>query len=301
MERLIESCVSSVSAEDPGLFGPGSVTWRIYRNPAYGISAVASLLLEALHPVAMAAIDQHSDYRRDAWRRAHRTTDYVFTIAFSGAEIARSAGDRVRAIHGHIAGVDPVTGRSYPADDPDLLLWIHCVNTEMAIRGQEVLGGGLTAEDCDRFVREQVQAALLVGLEEADVPATREAVRGAIAAAVDPVLSPPAAEFARLLLNARMPLAMRPFWAIHVAGALALLPPEARRLYDFPKWIPTGPLARLAIRAILRSMRLGYGLVPNIRDANRRLDALERSAQPPPGSSTSASDALPLPRGAGRG
>ncbi len=283
MERLIAACVSSVSAEDPGLFGPGSVTWHILRHPAYGISAVASLLLEALHPVAMAAIDQHSDYRLDAWRRAHRTTDYVFTISFSATPVARSAGERVRTIHRQIAGVDPLTGRSYRVDDPDLLLWIHCVNTEMALRGQEVLGGGLSAEDADLFVREQVRAALLVGLEEANVPADREALRRAIAAAVEPRLSPPAAEFVRLLLSARMPLAMRPFWAIHVAGAVALLPAEARRLYDFPKWIPTGRVSRAAIRAFLRAIRLGYGLVPSIREANQRLDALERAAQPPPG------------------
>jgi uncharacterized protein (DUF2236 family) len=301
MEKLIASCVSSVSAEDPGLFGPGSVTWRILRHPAYGISAVASLLLEALHPVAMAAIDQHSDYRRDAWRRAHRTTDYVFTIAFSGADVARAAGKRVRDIHRRISGVDPVTGRSYRVDDPDLLLWIHCVNTEMALRGQEAFGGGLTVEDGDRFVREQIQAALLVGLEEAEVPASRERLRAAIAEAVDPVLSPPAAEFARLLLTARMPLAMRPFWSMHVAGAVTLLPTEARRLYDFPKWIRTGAIARASIRAMLRTMRLGYFMVPAIREADRRLDGLERAAQPGPGLSASASDAVPLPRAAGRG
>ncbi len=274
MERLIASCVSSVSAEDPGLFGPASVTWRILRHPAYGISALAGLLHEALHPVAMAAIDQHSDYRLDAWRRAHRTTDYIFTISFSGASIARAAGERVRQIHRRVGGVDPVTGRSYRADDPDLLLWIHCVNTEMALRGQEMFGGGLSAADADRFVREQVEAALLVGLEEADVPDTRGELRAAIAAAVDPVLSPPAAEFARLLLTARMPPAMRPFWAMHVAGAIALLPPEARRLYDFPKWIPTGAGARLAIRTMLRTMRFGYSFVPTVREANRRLDGL---------------------------
>jgi uncharacterized protein (DUF2236 family) len=159
----------------------------------------------------------------------------------------------------------------------------------------------LSADDADRFVGEQVRAALLVGMEETNVPHSRDALRRAIAASVEPALTAPAAEFARLLLGARMPLAMRPFWALHVAGAVALLPPEARRLYDVPKWIRTGPATRFAIRAMLRAMRLGYGFIPTIRDANRRLDSLEPAAQPPPGLKASASDVVPLPRGAGRG
>jgi uncharacterized protein (DUF2236 family) len=278
LEALIGNCVADMSEGDHGLFGPRSVTWRIVRNPSYGISAIAALLWEALHPVAMAAIDQHSDYRLDAWRRAHRTTDYVFTITFGGTDRALKAAERVRSIHERIAGTDPFTGRAYRADDPGLLLWIHCVNTETAIRGQETFGGGISKADADRFVREQVRAASLVGLHESAVPANRRDLREAIAALVTPSLSPPAAEFARLLLNARMPLSMRPFWAIHVAGAVALIPPEARRLYDFPPWIPTGAAARAAIRMMLRAIDIGYGLAPGVGGARRRIRLLSRAS-----------------------
>lgn len=124
VQLLVEACVATLSESDPGLFGPGSVSWKIFRSPAYGVSALASLLLEALHPVAMAAVDQHSDYRLDAWRRARRTADYVFTVTFSGREAALAAAAHVRAIHARIGGTDPVTGRTYRADDRDLLAWI---------------------------------------------------------------------------------------------------------------------------------------------------------------------------------
>jgi uncharacterized protein (DUF2236 family) len=140
MEAVIAGSVASVSAEDTGLFGPESMSWRICREPAYAISAIAGLLMGAIHPVAMAAIDQHSDYRRDAWRRAHRTTQYVFTITFGSTAVALRAAERVRLIHERVLGTDPVTGLRYRADDPELLLWIHCVNTEMALAGQQAFG-----------------------------------------------------------------------------------------------------------------------------------------------------------------
>lgn len=270
VEQLIGGCVATVSAEDPGLFGPASISWAVFRQPAYGVSALAALLMQALHPVAMAAIDQHSDYRLDAWRRAHRTSDYVFTITFSGTEAALRAAERVRRIHRAISGTDPATGRGYRADDPDLLLWIHAVGTEFALLGHERLGPGLSARDADRFVAEQVRAAALVGLAERDVPSDRAGLR-ALIAGFELRLSPPAAEFARLLLSARMPATMRPFWAMHVAGAVALLPDEARKLYCFPRWLPRGRAARTAIRLALRMMDLGYGLFGPVRRARAHL------------------------------
>jgi uncharacterized protein (DUF2236 family) len=275
MEELISGCVETVSTEDPGLFGPGSVSWRIFREPAYGVSAIAALLLQALHPVAMAAIDQHSDYCRDAWRRAHRTTDYVFTIAFSGTATAIRAAERVRAIHRRINGTDPVTGRAYRADDPDLLLWIHCVSTEMALRGQETFGRPIPPKEADQFALEQVRAATLVGLEAAAVPRNRAAIRSYIDG-VDIRLTPAAREFAALLFGARMPVTMRGFWALHVAGAVSLLPDKARALYAFPRWVPTGRVARFAIRAALRLMDRAYGAFPPVRRARRHLARVSR-------------------------
>jgi uncharacterized protein (DUF2236 family) len=279
MEAVIAGSVESVSAEDTGLFGPGSVSWRICRAPAYAISAIAGLLMEALHPVAMAAIDQHSDYRRDAWRRAHRTTQYVFTITFGSTPVALGAAERVRSIHERIRGTDPATGRRYRADDPDLLLWIHCVNTEMALTGQQAFGRPLTAAEQDRYVAEQVKAAALVGLEPAVVPASRAELDRCLAEARPLRLTEPAKTFADLLLKAEMPWTMRPFWALHVAGALIILPDRVRELYGFPAWLPKGPLARWAIRAILGTMDLAYAALPPIKRARRHLRLVEAGAR----------------------
>ena len=277
VKALVSGCVATVSADDPGLFGPRSVSWKIFRSPAYSLSALSGLLLEALHPRAMAAIDQHSDYRRDAWRRAQRTADYVFTITFSGTGAALAAAGRVRSIHSRIRGTDPATGRAYSADDPELLLWIHCVNTEMALLGAETFGRGLTGEEAERFVVEQVKAAELVGLERAAIPSTRSEVQ-ALIGRTPLLLSPPAREFWNLLLRARMPLTMRPFWVMHLAGAATLLPPEVKALYGFPRWIPSGRMNRALLRIVLRAMDLAYDFVSPIRAARRHLEKVGREA-----------------------
>ncbi len=129
-KKLVGRSVESLSADDAGYFGPGSVSWRIFSHASYGASGVAAVLAQALHPVAMTIVDRNSRFRTDAWRRAHLTADYVFTITFSSRPVADAAAARVRDIHRHVSGVDPATGRSHRADDPDLLLWIHAVHTE---------------------------------------------------------------------------------------------------------------------------------------------------------------------------
>jgi uncharacterized protein (DUF2236 family) len=279
-EALVARCVASLSAADTGLFGPGSVSWRVFRHSSYSVSAIAALLAQAQHPVAMAAVEAHSAFRADAWRRARMTADYVFTITFGARRVAEAAAERVRRIHAGVGGTDPFTGRRYRADDPHLLLWIHCVHTEYALHGFRRFGGGLSAAEADRFVAEQVKAAELVGLDRTCVPATREALLACIASyAGELAPTPPARQFAAMLLAARMPATMRPFWALHIAGAAALLPPELVRAYGWPSWLPRGRIAAAAIRAALAAVDLGLLLFAPVRRARARLRAVAREAR----------------------
>jgi uncharacterized protein (DUF2236 family) len=272
-KAMVARSVASLSAADPGWFGPGSVSWRIFSHASYGASGVAAVLVQALHPVAMAAVDAHSAFRSDAWRRAHMTADYVFTITFSSRPVAEAAAAKVRAIHERVAGVEPESGRSYRADDPDLLLWIHCVHTEYALRGHEALAGPLPEGDPDRFVAEQVEAARLVGLEPAAVPASRAELERLLDSVEGLRASEPALRFARMLLGARMPATMRPFYALHLAAAATLLPEDVRRTYGL-----TGrPLGRIG-RAAFRAIDAGYLLFRPVRKARATLRRVGREA-----------------------
>ena len=69
-----------------------------------------------------------------------------------------------------------------------------------------------------------------------------------------------------------MPPAMRPFWALHVAGAVALLPEEVRRGYGLRRW----PVPRLAIAAAIGAINHGYLLFAPVRRARARMRRVER-------------------------
>ncbi len=80
---------------DVGLFGPGSVTWRIHADPATLIGGLRALLVQALEPRAMAGVDQHSAYQADPWGRLRRTTMFVQETTFGDTATAEAACARV--------------------------------------------------------------------------------------------------------------------------------------------------------------------------------------------------------------
>jgi uncharacterized protein (DUF2236 family) len=244
-----------------GLFPPGSATRHVIGDPAALIGGISALFLQALHPRAMAGVEQHSSFPADFWPRLQRTAGYVTTLAFADLATAERAAARVRGIHRRVHGVDPVTGHPYSADDPDLLRWVHV--TEVSSFASSVRRLGLIdAAEEDRFLAEQVRAGALLGAT--DLPATRAEVE-AYFAAVRPelVASPVARRAAARLLLAPMPwrLALftpaRPAWTFVAAVAVGLLPDWAERLYGIPR-IPGEYAATTAGLATLRAALLTF-------------------------------------------
>ena len=99
---------------NPGLFSPSTIVWKIHSDPSMAVGGIRALLQQALHPVAMAGVAAHSNFRDDAWGRLQRTGDYVSTITFGEVEEANKLASRVRAIHTKLG-----------LDDPHHLLWVH--------------------------------------------------------------------------------------------------------------------------------------------------------------------------------
>jgi uncharacterized protein (DUF2236 family) len=258
------------SAADVGLFGPDSVTWRIHSDPSSAIGGMRALLLQALNPLAMAAMDQHSSYRLDPWGRLARTSEYIAITTFGTTAEARRAGTRVRALHGRIRGFDPITRRSYRADDPELLLWVHATEVDSFLEAYRRFGGRLSDADADRYVAEMVRAAELIGLEPAAVPADAGALRAYLEAADDVVVTPAARESLALLLSPPMPLALKPLWLIPVTAAVSSLPAHIRKLYGLPWLAPLDLPVRVYVYGLCRALKLALPGSPHARKARAR-------------------------------
>ncbi|MGY1618607.1 oxygenase MpaB family protein [Geodermatophilus sp. SYSU D00691] len=239
-----------------GFFGPQSVTWRVHSDPTFSVAGLRALLLQALHPVAMDGVASNTAAREDPWPRLVRTAAYVDTLTFGTRREALRAVRRVRGIHRRLGGVEGTTGREYRVDDPDLLLWVHCCEVDSLLSVARRGGVPLTGDDADRYVAEQVTAAVLVGAAEADVPGSV----AALAAYFDVMrpslaLTPAARDAARLVLLPPMPAWVRfltparPAWGTLASLAFASLPRWARRTYSMPGLALTEPATTAALKA----------------------------------------------------
>ncbi len=164
-------------AADWGLFGPESVTWKLHSHPILVVGGFRALMIQTLHPLAMAGVTQYSDYKTDPLGRFRRTAQYIHQIVFSDTETALAAAERVRSVHDKINGIDPVTGREYSASDPETLLWVHCAQTYSAMVARREFVGDLSEEDQDRYLKEFVVAGELMGIPREIIPSSREEYR----------------------------------------------------------------------------------------------------------------------------
>ena len=287
------ACVP-VDPADDGFFGPGSVTWRLHADLSVPVSGLRSLLLQALHPLAMAGVDQHSQWRDDPAGRFASTAAYVLTTTYGDRAAARAAAGRVRQIHEWVRGTDPVTGKPYEASDPALLIWVHAALVESGLAAAARYGLALTPAEQDQYVAEMTAAAELVGVPAAGfgdggAPAS-VAELDAYFAAVRPSLaaSRSTEDTAAYLIG--MPDVepeLAEVWEVLAAAAVASLPGWARDMYGFgdARAADTGqardsvPPEREAVRQVLGVLDAVYLGEPGVLEARQRLTLRMRAAQ----------------------
>lgn len=265
---------------DDGFFGPGSVAWRLTADLSAPIAGLRSLIIQALHPLAMAGVDQHSDWRRDPVGRFTSTSMYVLTVTYGDKSSARRSASVVRKIHQHVHGTDTVTGKPYRADDPDLLAWVHAVQVDSTLRAARLFGARVSDADADAYVAEMTAAARLIGMPDGLAPAT-VAELDAYLAAVRPALlrTQAAADTAAFLLD---PPGMDPevadLWGEIREGVLVSLPVWATDIYGFDRQPELAPERREEIRqvlGVLDALTLGE---PGVLEARQRIELRVRQA-----------------------
>lgn len=216
---------------DPGLFGPESVCWRVHSDfTAMMVGGVSALLLQALHPLALAGVWDHSSFREDILGRLRRTAAFVSGTTFAGCEQAQALIDRVRRIHEQVRGTAP-DGRPYSASDPDLLAWVHVAEMSSFLRAYlRYVNPRLSGADQDRYYDEVARVALALGARS--VPRSRAQttryfsdMRGQLA------FSERARAVLDLLRDAPAPTPMaRPVARLFVEAGVDLLPPWAQQM-----------------------------------------------------------------------
>jgi len=254
-----------LTTNDPGYFGPSSISWRVHNDPAAVVGGVRALLLQSLHPDIMLSFEQVTDVRDDPWGRLSRTSRYVNAVTYSTRAEVDVTAARVRRIHAALG-----------LDDPDWLLWVHCGAVNSWLEAHRRSGAPMTDSEADLYVREQVVAAQLIGCTVADVPVTaaeldqyletmrsrldvvpetREAARGLIWPPMEPKI--------QWLTPAR------PAWTIIALTGLGLLPRWARRMFALPG-LPTTDL-QASISA--RTLRTTLLAIPESKRTNPHLAA----------------------------
>jgi uncharacterized protein (DUF2236 family) len=266
--------------QDDGFFGPASVTWRVTADLSAPVAGLRSLLMQALHPLAMAGVDQHSNWRRDPVGRLAATSAYEATVTFADRATASRAAQQVRKIHEHVRGVDTVTGQPYAAGDPALLLWVHAALVDSALAASELFGTPLAAADADAYVGEMAVAAELLGVPREIIPASVAALEQYITGVRPELMCTPAAaeSMSYWLDSPGLDENIAELWQDIRDAAITALPGWARDLYGYPAPPPLTAGRRTEIRqalGVLDAVILGE---PGVLEARQRLTLRMRSA-----------------------
>lgn len=261
------------TGDDEGFFGPGSAVWAVHNGTPTIVAGIRALLMQTLHPGAMAGVHDHSRYQQDPLGRLAGTVRWVLTTTFADRAQAKAGCAWVSRLHervrGEYAGPDGAP-RDYRADDADLIGWVHCVFADAFIGSHETWGAPVPGGS-DQYVREWAVAGELMGM--ADPPRSRAELDAAIASYI-PILrrDERVDDAVRWLRSPQLGRAVGPAYRILFAGAVASLPDRYRRMLGLRRpWWP----AITATRLMLAGMRAVLGTESSsMRFTQRRLARL---------------------------
>lgn len=245
---------------DPGLFGPGSVCWRVHADfPSMLCGGIGALMLQMLHPLALAGVWDHSTFREDMIGRLRRTSQFIAGTTFAAERDALWLIEHVRAIHGNVKGHAP-DGRAYSATDPELLTWVHVAEVRSFMAGYlRYADPGFSEADQDRYFDEVALVAEALGATQ--VPRNRREIEEYIEQ-VRPRLcfDERTAEVLKLLLAAPAPNPVtRPVGYLMARAGVDLMPEWGREMVG----VKLNRTQRFAIRSGMRV------LAPTLRWALR--------------------------------
>lgn len=233
---------------DPGLFGPDSVCWRVHGDfTSMLVGGIAALLLQALHPLALSGVWDHSNFREDLLGRLRRTGQFISATTFGSRTDAERLIERVRTIHLKVTGFAP-DGRPYAAYDPALLTWVHVAEVSCFLKAHlRYLNPSMSSVDQDRYYAEVARIAEALGAQ--DVPRSRQQIADYLQA-VRPQLhcDDRSREIVRILFDAPAPSRLAvPFGALMMRAGVELLPDWASEMLELSQSPQERQLIRIGV------------------------------------------------------
>lgn len=267
--------------DDTGYFGTESAVWAVHGSMTPVIAGIRALLLQALHPGAMAGVHDFSDYKEDPLGRLAGTIRWIFTVTYGDTKAARSGSEWVLRLHERVHGTyEDAAGveRPYSANDPEIARWVHLAFADAFLSSHQRFGGPIPGGP-DAYVSEWAVAGELMRI---DNPPRSEAELREQMAAYDGELRHSAYVQEALGFLRRPPLPRSQLMGYRVlfAGAVASLEPRHRELLGLrePRLGPFRIPMRLPVKAVLGVIRLGLGpMGPSERSARERIARLEGS------------------------
>lgn len=303
MRRMFGAQVDpTTNPGDPGLFGPGSATWALLRDPAVAVSGINALMIQTLHPRAMAGVSEHGSFEHDLIGRLHRTAAYVQAVNCGSMPEVFAATRRARGAHVPVTGTTD-RGEPYRADEPRLLAWVSIAFTLSVLSVWDLLGPHpVPADVADRYVAEQAVTAALLDprvdiralerdesahamlragghdlpmIAEGALPATRALLDAAVAdfAAGELELRQQARDGMAFLMHPPLQGAALAGWKAVATASLAALPASLRELAGVPHHPLRDAVRVQVVRAGVDGLRVVHGTTSTIELATRRATA----------------------------
>src|SRR5258708_38787329 len=170
IERLWDSVRDKTADPQAGIFGPSSISWKVNRESALFLGAGRAALLQLAHPWVAAALDRHSNLRKDPLARFHNTFRVVFTMIFGTLPQALAASRHLYHLHTRIKGELPESVAGYPQGSPyeanevTALLWVYATLIESALLAYDTVLPPLSNTEREAYYTESKTLAALFGI-----------------------------------------------------------------------------------------------------------------------------------------
>ncbi|MEY3680794.1 MAG: oxygenase MpaB family protein [Ilumatobacteraceae bacterium] len=261
-DRADERAAELFTAPGPRWFADDRPIRIVHGDVSMFIGGLRALLFQSLHPLAMAGVAAHSDYRADPWGRLQRTADFLAATTFGPATESERAIAMVKRVHERVTGLAS-DGRPYRANDPHLLKWVHIAEVDSFVAAHRAFGETpLSDHEYDHYVADMAVIAERLGVVEP--PRSMRQLKQQLRyyrRELDG--SKEARDAARyLLFTPPLPLVVRPAYGLIGAAAVSLMPAWTRLPLRIP-WFPVAERAVARPAGVVLARTLRWALSPD--------------------------------------